>query len=195
MRGLILSLAALACSAIAWTAHALQAVRPALPPVANLDTETVTNLAFTAWEQGLHEFRFDLSFAGTASNNVEIAFGTDANGDGELSDGEVAVLAGWDCGELFVANNATDKRFVEAAPDGDHAFALVCEMRSSGRIVNATFTDNGSSVFSELAAARPSWLHSSDWNTVRLAGRGENVRSGERFSAKTSSSGGFFILR
>jgi len=66
-------LAALACAAIAWTAHALPAVRPALPPVANPDTETVTNLAF----------------------------GTDANGDGELSDGEVALLAGWDCGELL----------------------------------------------------------------------------------------------
>ena len=92
-------LAALACAANAWTAHALPAVRPALPPVASPDTETVTNLAFTAWERGLHEFRFDLSFAGTTSNNVEIAFGTDANGDGELSDGEVTLLAGWDCGE------------------------------------------------------------------------------------------------
>ena len=188
-------LVALAFSAIAWTAHALPAVRPALPPVASPDTETVTNLAFTAWERGLHEFRFDLSFAGTASNNVEIAFGTDANGDGKLSDGEVALLAGWDCGELFVADNATDERFAEAAADGDHAFSLACEMRSSGRIVSVAFADNGSPVFPELAATRPSWLHSSDWDMVRLTGRGENVRSGERFSAKIASSGGFFLLR
>ena len=195
MRSLALLLVVLAGSAIEWSAYALPAVRPVLPPVEFADTETVTNLAFTAWEQGLREFRFDLEFTGTSSNNVEMAFGTDVDGNGELSDGEVAVLAGWDCGELFIANNATDERVTEAATDGAHIFSCVCEMRSTGRIVNVACTNDSSSVFLDLAAAKPAWLHSLDWNMVRLTGRGENVRVGERFSAKITPSGFFFRLR
>lgn len=195
MRSLALIFAVFAWSAIEWPAYALPAVRPVLPPVANADTETVTNVAFAAWEQGLREFRFDLEFTGTASNNVEMAFGTDADGNGELSDGEVAVLAGWDCGELFIANNATDERFTEASTAGAHVFSCVCAMRSSGRVVNVACTDNGAAVFLDLAAAKPAWLHSLDWNMVRLTGRGENVRVGERFSTKITPSGFFFRLR
>ena len=141
IRSLALLLATFTWLAIEWPAYALPAVRPVLPPVVNADTETVTNVAFAAWEQGLREFRFDLAFTGTASNNVEMAFGTDADGNGELSDGEVSVLAGWDCGELFIANNATDECFTEASSPGAHVFSCVCEMRSNGRVVNVACTD------------------------------------------------------
>ena len=184
-----------AVATVAWSARALPAVRPVLPPVVHADTETVTNVPFAAWERGLRAFRFDLAFTGTPSNNVEMAFGTDADGDGALSDGEIDVRAGWDCGELFVADNATGGRFAEAAADGARAFSCVCEMRSTGRIVNVACTDNGRMVFTGLAAARPAWLHSPGWNMVRLVGRGERARSGERFSAKTTPSGLLFRLR
>lgn len=175
--------------------YAAPAARPVLPVVEHVDTETVTNAAFTAWEQGLKEFRFDLAFVGTASNNVEMAFGTDADGNGELSDGEIDVVAGWDCGEWFILNNATDERVAEAAVEGTQAFSCVFEMRSTGRIVSSAYTNNGEVVFAELAASKPSWLYSADWNMVRLVGRGENVRAGERFSAKITSSGFIFRLR
>ena len=184
-----------AVAAGACSVHALPAVRLVLPPVAHADTETVTNVPFAAWERGLRAFRFDLAFTGTASNNVEMAFGTDADGDGALSDGEIDVRAGWDCGERFIANNVTDERAAEDAPAGAHAFSCVCETHSSGRIVNVACTDNGRMVFTGLAAARPAWLHSPGWNMVRLVGRGENVRSGERFSVKTTPSGLLFRLR
>ncbi len=48
-------------------------IRPVLPPVQHLDTEVVTNVAVSA--QGSREYSFGLTFSGTASNNVEIAFG------------------------------------------------------------------------------------------------------------------------
>ena len=177
------------------SAYAAPTARPVLPGVEYTDTETVTNVAFTAWEQGLKEFRFDLEFTGSASNNVEMAFGTDANGDGTLTDDEVSIIAGWDCGELFVANNATDERMTATAANGQHHFSCLFGMRSSGRIVLASYSDNGTPVFSSLAAAKPSWLYSPDWNMVRMTGRGENVRSGERFSAKISTWGFTIRLR
>ena len=176
-------------SFLAIAASAASAARPVLPPVEYADTETATNVAFTAWEQGMREFRFDLGFYGTASNNVEMAFGTDADGDGILTAGEVSVIAGWDCGELFVANSATDGRISETAASGPHDFSCVFEMRSNGRIAGAAFSDNGSQVFSGISAAKPSWLYSAGWNMVRMTGRGENIRAGERFSAKITADG------
>ena len=143
----------------------------------------------------MHEFRFDIEFAGTASNGVEIAFGVDADGDGELSDGETDISAGWDCGELFVADNSADERSAEPSVDGVHVFSCVCRTRSDGRTVHAAFADNGSPVFPGLAASMPGRLYSPDWNIVRLVGRGENVRSGERFSVKATSFGLLFRLK
>lgn len=176
-------------SFLAIAASAASAARPALPPVEYADTETVTNVAFTAWEQGMREFRFDLEFGGTASNNIEMAFGTDADGDGIMTDDEVSVIAGWDCGELFIANNAADGRISEPAASGPHDFSCVFEMRPNGRIAGVAFSDNGSQVFTGLSAEKPSWLHSPGWNMVRMTGRGENIRAGERFSAKITADG------
>ena len=83
-------------------------IRPVLPPVQHLDTEVVTNLAISVASQRSREYAFELSFCGTASNNVEIAFGVDADGDGALSSNEIGLSAGWDCGEWLVMNAETD---------------------------------------------------------------------------------------
>jgi hypothetical protein len=166
---------------VALLSHALRAsaARPVLPVVEHADTETVTNVALAAWEPVMREFLFDLEFSGTASNNVEMAFGVDSDGDGALSDGEADLLVGWDCGALFVADNAADERATAVASNGTHVFSCVCGIRSSGSISEVVFTDNGVEVFHDLAAESPSWLHSTNWNMVRLVGRGENVRVGD----------------
>lgn len=78
---------------------------------------------------------------------------------------------------------------------GENVFSCLFEMRSSGRIVDASYKDNGTAVFADLAASKPSWLYSTEWNMVRLVGRGENVRLGERFSVKAISAGFIFRLR
>ena len=87
------------------TVAAATDIRPVLPPVEYPDTEVVTNVAVLA--QGSCEYAFELAFLGTASNNVEIAFGTDADGDGALSLDEIGLSVGWNCGEWFVMNAAT----------------------------------------------------------------------------------------
>ena len=184
-----------AATAITWSAYALPATQPVLPPVEHADTETVTNVPFAAWGQRRGEFKFTLEFLGTVSNGVEMAFGVDADGDGELSDGEVELLAGWDCGALFIADNAMEERAMEAVVDGAHVFSCICEMRSGGRIASVACTDNGSAVFPDPVAAKSAWLHASAWNMVRLAGRGENVRTGEYFLVQTTPSGFLFRFR
>ncbi len=76
----------------------------ALPPAQYADTETATNVPFMMGANGRHTFRFALSFAGTPSNNVEVALGVDANSDGMLSAGETELVVGWDCGRWFLWN-------------------------------------------------------------------------------------------
>ena len=94
------------------TVAAATDIRPVLPSVEYPDTEVVTNVAVFA--QGSCEYAFELAFLGTASNNVEIAFGMDADGDGALSVDEIRLSAGWDCGDRVW-------RWRSGASCGEHA--------------------------------------------------------------------------
>ena len=175
-------------------------MRPELPPVEHLDTETVTNVPFTAWQEHLRHFTFKLAFDATPSNNVEMAFGTDgATGttgvppveDGTLSPDECDLVVGWDCGAWFVEDGITGERVTAAPAGGCGAHELVVRVRlgRGGAIDDVRFLDNGAEVFAEFAASKPPWLHASGWNRPRLVGRGENVRAGERFFAQVTPDG------
>ena len=193
---------------IASVALALPPVRPVLPPVEYLDTETATNVPFAAWQEHLRYFTFKLAFNATPSNNVEMAFGTDgATGttgvppvggsgvppveDGTLSPDECDLVVGWDCGAWFVEEGATGERVTAAPAGGCGAHELVVRVRLArdGAIDDVRFLDNGAEFFAELAASKPPWLHASGWNRLRLVGRGENVRAGERFFAQVTPDG------
>ena len=202
----------LAC-VVTSTTFALPPVRPVLPPVEYLDTETITNVPFTAWQKHLRRVTVKLAFNATLSNNVEMAFGTDGNTgttgvppvggggtgttgilpveDGALSPGECDLTVGWDCGAWFVENVATGERITAAPTGGYGAHELVIRVRlgRTGAIDDVHFLDNGAEVFAGLAASKPPWLHASGWNHLRLIGRGENVRAGERFFVQITPDG------
>ena len=71
-------------AAISSTALALPPVHPVLPPVEYIDTETTTNVPFMAWQEHVGKFKFSLTCRTTATNNVQFAFGRDADDDGAL---------------------------------------------------------------------------------------------------------------
>ena len=162
-------------------------MRPVLPPVHHLDTEVVTNVAVSA--QGSREYAFELTFSGTASNNVEIAFGADADGDGALSVDEIGFSAGWDCGEWFVMNSATGERAMASAAEGAHCLVGTIRLRTGGRVREIAFRDGEAALFPTLQGAARAWSFPAGWNMVRLVGRGENVRSGEQFHVAATSHG------
>ena len=181
-------------AAVAAMTAAAADVRPVLPPVQHLDTEVVTNVAISAAAQGAREYAFELSFSGTASNNVEIAFGADANGDGALSSDEIGLSAGWDCGEWFVMNAVTDERVSVEAADGAHSLVGMIRLRTNGRVREISFGDGPATLFPALQSAALGWTFPVAWNMVRLVGRGENVRAGEQFHVAASSHGLMFRL-
>ena len=169
-------------------------IRPVLPPVQHLDTEVVTNVAISAAAQGSREYAFELSFSGTASNNVEIAFGADADGDGALSSDEIGFSAGWDCGEWFMMNAATDERVSAEAADGVHSLVGMIRLHTNGRVREISFGDGSTTLFPVIQSAARSWTFPVAWNMVHLVGRGENVRAGEQFHVSASSHGLMFRL-
>ena len=179
---------------VATTVAAAADIRPVLPPVQHLDTEVVTNVAISAAAQGSREYAFELSFSGTASNNVEIAFGADANGDGALSSDEIGLSAGWDCGEWFVMNAGTDERVSVEAADGVHSLVGMIRLRTNGRVREISFGDGPATLLPAIQSAARSWAFPAAWNMVRLVGRGENVRSGEQFHVTATSHGLMFRL-
>ena len=74
-----------------------------LPESGYADTEASTNVPFAFARAGVRDFEFDLCLCGTPSNNVQLAFGRDADSDGVLSAGETDMVVGWDCGEWRIA--------------------------------------------------------------------------------------------
>ena len=67
-----------------------------LPPSEYADTEVSTNMAFVVDRSMMTRIEFTVALDETPTNNVEVAIGTDANGDGNLAVEEAAYVFGWD---------------------------------------------------------------------------------------------------
>ena len=74
---------------------------PELPRSAYVDTEASTNFPIAVEDDGKHWMTFVVSLAESPSNNVEVAVGTDADGNGVLGVDEADWAFGYDCGRWF----------------------------------------------------------------------------------------------
>lgn len=87
-------LAPMACAATEYTL-------PQLPDGVMPNTEVSTNLQLHVKADRLREFALTLNAANCASNEVLVAIGCDADGNGDLSFDEAAFVFGCDCGERY----------------------------------------------------------------------------------------------
>ena len=83
---------------------AFGATIPGLPQSAFADTEVATNIVFVVERPAMTRIEFTVALDATPTNNVEVAIGTDENGDGNLSVEESAHVFGYDCGKWFERN-------------------------------------------------------------------------------------------
>ena len=81
---------------------AVETTLPIPPPSEYADTESRIDFAVTNWPGLGRHIKLWLSAVTTPSNNVQIAFGRDANADGTLAPHEIQIVAGFDCGSWFV---------------------------------------------------------------------------------------------
>ena len=103
----------------------------ALPQSEYADTEVSTNIAFVVERPAMARIEFTVALDATPTNNVEVAIGTDANVDGNLSVEESAYVFGYDCGTWFcrerdknkIENTAVDLDLLPR-PHLSHTFIL-----------------------------------------------------------------------
>ena len=84
-----------------------------LPPSEFADTEVSTNIAFVVDRSMMTRIEFTVELDATPTNNVEVAIGTDGNGDGNLSVEESAYVFGYDCGTWFERSQSKSEVEVE----------------------------------------------------------------------------------
>ena len=80
-----------------------------LPPSEYADTEVSTNIAFVVERSAMTRVEFTVALDATPTNNVEVAIGTDTDGDGNLSVEEAAYVFGYDCDTWFCRDQGENK--------------------------------------------------------------------------------------
>ena len=93
-----------------------------LPQSEYADTEVSTNIPFEVSFDAMSRMNFSISLDASPTNCIEVAIGTDANGDGVLSLDETDQTFGYNCGMWFQRNLIDDREDRLPAPvaeDGD----------------------------------------------------------------------------
>ena len=145
---------------------------PGMPEAEWDDTEVVTNAVLPTARADSRVFAFSLEVDATASNNVEVAFGRDADRDGVLSRGEADMLVGWDCGTWKIVDGTTGDETIEQGTEGHVSLGWRLEFNAANVPRSLSVTINDSAAFAALAANPPRFLYSSVWDTVRVVCRG-----------------------
>ena len=158
-----------------------------LPPVTHFDTETSTNMPFSVGASGAGRFMLSLSCIATPSNNVEAAFGHDADNDGILELGEMAFTIGWDCGAWFMRHGCDGVRIEEPCASTNEVKTLVFNIRfsASGQSRRIESRADGQPIFATFSDALPEWFNIRKCNRLRLTGRGLDGH-GESFAVDSA---------
>lgn len=150
-----------------------------LPSSAFADTEAVTNVPVAFGQQGVRNFCFGLTFVGTVSNNVQLAFGRDADADGMLAAEETGLTFAWDCGRWTIRDPEGGESFAAAATTNvvkELDWNLSVRRRQPTRL---TVSENGEAIFHEWTQRPADWFFEPDWNLVRLTVRGVDASEEE----------------
>ena len=156
------------CPLLATTVHMGMLPQPAFP-----DTEVWTNVPFGSARTDVKSFEVLMRLAGSASNCVQVAFGHDADGDGDLAPEETGLVLGWRAGDWFVEDVPGCRRLRERAAGDAPVRVLALRVLMDDAYVPraASVTNEAGACFAELSAA-PAWLFSADWNLLKATRRG-----------------------
>ena len=166
-----------------------------LPQPEWVDAGACTNVALSALSAS-GVLSFSLSFTPAASNNVEVAFGADIDGDGVLSPDERRMEAGWDRGAWFM-RGAEGETLVQSAQPSEGVtrdFKWALRLRGGRVPSRLSATVDGTPLFSEVASVPPTWLYEPDWNIACVIVRGTGI-DGELGRVKAAIDGTVLKLR
>ena len=150
-----------------------------LPQPERVDAGACTNVALSALSAS-GVLSFSLSFAPGLSNNVEVAFGADLDGDGILASDERRMVAGWDRGAWFMrgAEGETVMQSAQPSEGVTRDFKWALRLRGGHVPTRLSATVDGTPLFAVISSAPPTWLYEPEWNMVCVIVRGEGVDGG-----------------
>ena len=178
-----------------------------LPAWEIVDTEVSTNVPLSCAKENARHLLVSLELAGTASNNVEVAFGRDVNTNGVLEVGEIGMTVGWECGEWKLRVKSEELRVTSDEP-GVLCDEWTAEPVTTNRIKRLDFdvtvirmkakrlasSENGVAMDWGLAAQVPKELFDRSWDTLKLTVRGVD-RADESLRAKLQVAGTVLRIR
>ena len=153
---------------------------PVLPESEFADTEVSMNVAFNATRSDARSFGVSMAFMGTESNCVQVAFGHDADGDGNLEAVETGFVLGWRGGAYFIEDAAGQNRLVEPTVGVAHAdrlFVLSAKLNAHSVPVQVSVSNECGACFAGLSENAPDWLYGTDWNLMKVTRRGVDATS------------------
>ncbi len=139
-----------------------------------LDTEVVTNVNLRIDRFDTREMELGIQLNGTATNDLEISFGVDADKNGMLDVGEIETSYGWRAGKYLVENVRGWERIEEASTNKMcRGMSLFLGTGPNGVCNRFRVTCDGRTAFTGLTA-KPieSWLFRKRWDTMRIVRRG-----------------------
>lgn len=158
-----------------------------LPVSPYADTEVSTNIVFNRHRSDVKEFELKFTLDCSPSNCIQVALGTDADGDGSLSFAETQAVYGWRNGRYFIEDVVAGKRYEHSisADESKGTQVFSVNMQTARDYLPKTFLANidGVSVFTNLSTTVPIWLYQPEWNLMRITRRGISTPS-EWFSCK-----------
>lgn len=169
-----------------------------LPISPYTDTEVSTNIVFSWHRSDVKEFELKFTLDCSPSNCIQVALGTDVDGDGDLSFAETGAVYGWRNGRYFIEDAVAGKRYEHSIGaderTGTQVFSV--NMRTTRDYLPKTFLANidGASVFTNLTTTVPSWLYQPKWNLMRITRRGISTPS-EWFNCRIDYSYFYITIR
>ena len=145
-----------------------------LPPSVFADTEVSTNIVVNRRRNDVKAFDVSMELAGSVSNSVQIAFGRDTDGDGNLAPGETALVLGWRTNRWFVEDVRKGARHFEPASAAAAQRFLRMSVRTDEKFVplRAAFTNEAGECFAALSRPAPAFLFDREWNLAKVTRRG-----------------------
>lgn len=158
------------------------------------DTESVTNLPFSASGSFARNFAAELVFHATPSNNVEMSFGVDDDHDGRLTVRETRFSFGYDCGEWFARDLSI--RIAEPSSSSNRTRRLSLSLRANGagETRMLSLADSTSPILVGDASSIGEFAFDPRWDVARVAVRGFGAGQ-VSFEARVFSDGLKVVVR
>ena len=147
---------------------AVRFAAPQLPASPYDDTEISTNFNITVQYANARTFDVVLDFEAASTNSLELAFGIDADSDGELGWNETDFILGWRCGEWFCRDMALDAGHSVAAGTGPKHFKWSLGLNADMSPNSLSALDGAVALSFSISAG----MFSPEWNICRVTARG-----------------------